>query len=350
VVLALPLVAWALYFWLVLPVPQPGGLTRVGLALGVTAFLLGMRHAFDADHITAIDNTTRKLVGESRDASSVGLWFAFGHSTVVIGAVVLISGGVSALIPQIQDDNSFLATVTGTWGPLVSSGFLIVIGAVNLVALARIIRRARSNENTVDTPPPGGLVTMIIRRFAISLDRAWKMYVVGLLFGLGFDTASTIALLLLARGTGITLPWYAALVIPMLFAAGMVLCDGVNGTVVARAYRWTRTGTRRRTYYNATLLGITVAAAFVVALFGLSGVLVDRLGVTVGPLEAIASADLGNFGFLVTAVLVASWAVCYVIWRCRGRQSLRSENAAVWLPPSCRPTSPPPARRTRSRR
>lgn len=262
VVIAFPLVAWALYCIVALP----GGLS---LGLGFTAFLLGMRHAFDADHIAAIDNTTRKLVTENREPSTVGLWFALGHSTVVIVAIALISGGVTALVPQIRDDSSQLSAITGLWGPLVSGVFLLTIGTVNLIALIRLVR---SGQRTVDRATTFGPVTRLVSRCVGSLDRAWKMYFVGFLFGLGFDTASTIALLLMAGGASISAPWYAAMIVPLLFTAGMVACDGLNGVIMTRAYRWTNADARKNARYEIGLLAISVTAAFAVAGIGLTGV------------------------------------------------------------------------------
>ncbi|MCU1440074.1 MAG: nickel transporter [Rhodoglobus sp.] len=267
----LSIVGLAVLAWGVTAVLDAGaGSTALGGGLAMTAFALGMKHAFDADHLAAIDNTTRKLVGEQRDASSVGVWFALGHSTVVLVAVGFISVGASALGAQIADEASPLSVFTGAWGPVVSSGFLIVIGSVNLVALIGMLtagHRARPHGHA-----RGGLVTLVLRRVGGTLDRPWKMFVVGLAFGLGFDTASTIALLLLSGGV-VAVPWYVALTVPLLFTAGMVLCDGLNGIVVSRAYAWTVRRPRQHAFYNGGLLTVSVAAAFGVGLTGIYGAL-----------------------------------------------------------------------------
>ncbi|WP_158252762.1 HoxN/HupN/NixA family nickel/cobalt transporter [Cryobacterium sp. N21] len=312
--------AWGLFFALVLPGNYVAGTTTFGVGLAVTAFALGMRHAFDADHIAAIDNTTRKLIGDNKDASSVGLWFALGHSTVVLVAVGLISAGLSAFTAQIDDDASPIGAFTGVWGPTVSSIFLLLIGTVNLIALVRIVRRrglVHVGGEYQTEPMSGGLVMRALVKVNGSLDRPWKMYVVGLLFGLGFDTASTIVLLLVTGGAGIVMPWYAAMVLPLLFTAGIVTCDGLNSIVMSRAYMWTIGRPRSRTYYNLALIGISVAVAFSVGIVGLSDVFVDVLNVNANPIRTVAGTDLNYFGFIVVGLLISVWAVSYLISRVR---------------------------------
>jgi high-affinity nickel-transport protein len=264
-ILGLAVVAWGLTAVL----DAGAGSTALGGGLALTAFALGMRHAFDADHIAAIDNTTRKLVGDRRDASSVGVWFALGHSTVVLVAVGLVSLGASAVGAQIADDASPLSVFSGVWGPVVSSGFLIAIGSVNLLALIGMLAAGRRSRGHA---PAGGLVALVLRRIGGTLDRPWKMFVVGLAFGLGFDTASTVALLLLSGGV-VAVPWYVALTVPLLFTAGMVLCDGLNGIVASRVYAWTMGRPRHHAYYNVGLLAVSVAVAFGVGLAGIQGAL-----------------------------------------------------------------------------
>jgi high-affinity nickel-transport protein len=313
---ALLIVGWALFAGVVLPGDYQAGTTTFGIGLAVTAFVLGMRHAFDADHIAAIDNTSRKLVADRQDPSSVGLWFALGHSTVVLVAVGLVTAGVGALTSQIGVDDSPLAIFTGVWGPTVSSLFLLALAAVNLTILIRLFRRERrGGAGGGDRPVTGGVVSALIARTSATLDAPWKMFVVGLLFGLGFDTASTIALLLIAGGAGIVMPWYAAMVLPLLFTAGMVMCDGLNSIITARIYRWSADHPERRSRYNATLISISVAVAFTVGTVGLCGVLVDAAGVRWAPVEAIATTDLDSFGLIIVAVLLLAWFTSWVFAR-----------------------------------
>ena len=313
---ALLVVGWALFAGVVLPGGYQAGTTTFGIGLAVTAFVLGMRHAFDADHIAAIDNTSRKLVADGRDPSSVGLWFALGHSTVVLVAVGLVTAGVGALTSQIGVDDSPLAIFTGVWGPTVSSLFLLAMAAVNLTILIRLFHRERGGAAADgDRPATAGVVSALIARTSATLDAPWKMFVVGLLFGLGFDTASTIALLLIAGGAGIVMPWYAAMVLPLLFTAGMVMCDGLNSIITARIYRWSADHPERRSRYNATLISISVAVAFTVGTVGLCGVLVDAAGVRWAPVEAIATTNLDSFGLIIVAALLLAWIISWIFAR-----------------------------------
>lgn len=230
VVFLLNLVGWGVLLGLVVPQQYDLGSSGVfGVGLGVTAFLLGVRHAFDADHIAAIDNTARKLVGDGKSANGVGFWFSLGHSSVVFGLSLLLAIGVGALAGPIQDENSTLQTTLGLVGSLVAGTFLIVIGLTNLSALFGIIHvfrhmRAGSfdEEKLEHHLHQRGFMARLFRRATQRVTKARHLYPVGLLMGLGFDTATQVALLILAGGVATsTLPWYAVLVLPVLFAAGM---------------------------------------------------------------------------------------------------------------------------------
>ncbi|MBW9118789.1 HoxN/HupN/NixA family nickel/cobalt transporter [Microbacterium trichothecenolyticum] len=314
---ALLIVSWALFATVVLPGGYQAGTSTFGVGLAVTAFVLGMRHAFDADHIAAIDNTSRKLVDDGKDPSSVGLWFALGHSTVVLAAVGLVTAGVGALTSQIGAEDSPLALFTGVWGPTVSSVFLLSMATANLVILVRVLRRARAGGSSGVRPLRGGAVSLVITRTAATLDAPWKMFVVGVLFGLGFDTASTITLLLIAGGAGVVMPWYAAMVLPLLFTAGMVTCDGINSIITARLYRWSADSPERRSRYNAALILLSVGVAFIVGTVGLCGVLVDSAGVRWAPVEAVAATNLDSFGLIIAAMLLIGWLTSWIFARSR---------------------------------
>lgn len=327
-IVVLLFLSWGLFFGVVLPGRYVTGTTTFGVGLAVTAFMLGMRHAFDADHIAAIDNATRKLIGERRDASAVGLWFALGHSTVVLTAVSLITAGLSAFTSQIGDDRSPLAAFTAIWGPTVSSAFLLVIGTVNLMALLGILRQAKNRTTESSEAIPGGVVMRTLRKAGGALDKEWKMFLVGVLFGLGFDTASTIALLLVAGGAGIVMPWYAAIVLPLLFTSGMVLCDGINSLLMSRAYAWTIDRSRRRVLYNATLMGISVVVAFLVGIVGIFSVLVDEYRTSSAQVRSIAGISLENPGFIVLGGLLIAGGVGFIIrraWRGAERTGITEE-------------------------
>lgn len=315
---ALLILSWALFAIVVAPGDYQAGTSTFGIGLALTAFVLGMRHAFDADHIAAIDNTSRKLVDDGKDPSSVGLWFALGHSSVVLVAVGLVTAGVGALTSQIGTDDSPLAIFTGVWGPTVSSLFLLAMATANLVILVRLLRRARTQAPTRPEPAfAGGAISLLIARTSATLDAPWKMFVVGLLFGLGFDTASTITLLLIAGGAGVVMPWYAAMVLPLLFTAGMVACDGINSIVTARLYRWSADHPERRSRYNAALLSLSVAVAFIVGTVGLCGVLADSAGVQWPPVQTIAATNLDSFGLVIVAVLLIAGFTSWIFARSR---------------------------------
>ncbi|VXC08354.1 Nickel/cobalt efflux system [Microbacterium sp. 8M] len=286
--------------------------------LGVTAYLLGLRHAFDADHIAAIDNTTRQLLARNRPARGVGLWFSLGHATVVAALCVLLALGVGALTTSLEDPDSPLQVWTGVIGPVVSGVFLVVIAVANLLAL-RHRRRAGSGH------PHGGPAWALLGRLSAVIDRPSRMYVVGLLFGLGFDTATEIGLLALA-GTAASraVPWWTVLLLPVLFAAGMSLLDSAQGAMSRRAYSWRATGREgagRR--YDVLVTGASIVVALVIGVAELAGVAVRSLPQQ-GLARALADLDLNALGVVLTAVLIACWAAA-ALWSgaLRGRPPVR---------------------------
>ncbi|WP_159500585.1 HoxN/HupN/NixA family nickel/cobalt transporter [Microbacterium sp. 18062] len=318
-VAALVLIAWGGFVALVLPVDLPAGTSTFGVGLALTAFALGARHAFDADHVAAIDNTTRTLLAEKRPAGTAGLWFALGHSTIVVGAVTVLVVGVGLLAPQLQSDFSPLAMFAGIWGPLVSSAFLIAVAGLNIRSLVRSRSQPEGEQSA------GGPVSRALIRRGIRLDRPWKMYVVGLLFGLGFDTASTIALIVLAGGAVVALPWYAALVFPLLFTAGMALCDGLNGIGMSRIYAW-GIEDRSRRRFDTALLSMSVLSALLVAAVGLASVAVEQVPGIEPVLAPLASLDLGVFGFVIAGSAAAIYLAGLLSRRSR-RIGSRTETA-----------------------
>lgn len=323
-IVLLHVVGWGTLLGLVAPQELHLGASQVfGIGLGVTAYTLGMRHAFDADHIAAIDNTTRKQLADGGRPLSVGFWFSLGHSTIVFVLVALLAAGVSALAGQLADDSSLLEQVTGVFGSLVSGVFLVLIGLVNLFVLfgiVRVFRRMRSGSYDEAELEQHLLRRGVVNRFAGRVTRAvtkpWHLYPVGLLFGLGFDTATEVGLLALAGGAAaVNLPWYAILTLPVLFAAGMCLLDTADGLMMFYAYGWANARPVRKVYYNLSITALSVAVALLIGGIELLGVLADRLGVTSGPLAAIASIDLGDVGYLVVGLFLAAWLVAAAIWK-----------------------------------
>src|SRR4051812_8111110 len=272
----------------------------VGAGLGLTAYTLGLRHAFDADHIAAIDGTTRKLMAEGRRPVSVGFFFALGHSTVVFLVAALVALGLHV----VGGDGSALATVTGVVGPTVSGTFLCVIAVLNLGVLAETLRALRAGG--ADAPAPGGLLTRVYGRATRAVRAPWQMYPLGFLFGLGFDTATEIGLLVLAAGAVSSgLPLYAALALPVLFAAGMTLLDTLDGSFMGFAYGWALAKPVRKLYYNAVITALSAGVALLVGAVELAGV--------VWP--SAAGVDLNAVGVGVVALFVLTWATALLAWR-----------------------------------
>ncbi len=294
-----------------------------GLGMGVTAYTLGMRHAFDADHIAAIDNTTRKLMADRQRPLSVGFWFSLGHSSVVFGLCVLLSLGVRALAGQVENGSSTLQHYTGIIGTSVSGVFLMLIAVINLVVLIGIVKVFRQmrtgdyDEKRLEAHLENrGLVNRILRPVMRTITKPWQMYLVGLLFGLGFDTATEVSLLVLAGGaSAFALPWYAILCLPVLFAAGMSLLDTIDGTFMNFAYDWAFSRPVRKVYYNITITALGVVVAVLIGGIELLGLLAQQLNVTTGVLGWIAGIDLNNVGFVVVGLFVATWAVALLVWR-----------------------------------
>lgn len=327
-VLALHVLGWGSLLFLVAPQHfQLGADTAhaqvFGIGLGVTAYTLGMRHAFDADHIAAIDNTTRKLLSDGKRPMSVGFWFSLGHSSVVFGLCFLLALGMKALAGSVENDNSTLHTITGVVGVTVSGTFLWIIGILNLIALIGILkvwRKARQGDFDEEALEhhlnSRGFVNRLLGGLTKSVTKPWNMYPIGFLFGLGFDTATEVSLLVLAGGAAaFSLPWYAILTLPVLFAAGMSLLDAADGVFMAKAYRWAFAKPLRRLYYNATVTWLSVFVALVIGTIELCSVLADRLNWTDGPIAAIGSIDLDGVGFVIVGVFVATWLLALVVWR-----------------------------------
>jgi nickel/cobalt transporter (NiCoT) family protein len=283
-----------------------------GLGIGVTAYTLGLRHAFDADHIAAIDNTTRKFMAEGKRPLSVGFFFSLGHSTVVFVLALLFSLGVRALGGPVQDDGSALHGVTGVVGTSVSGVFLYLIAFLNLAILAsvtRVFRRMRHgdfDEAELEAQlDQRGLMNRFYGRFTRRIREPWQMYPLGILFGLGFDTASEVALLFLAAGAASSgLPFYAILCLPVLFAAGMSLLDTIDGSFMNFAYGWAFSKPVRKVYYNLTITGLSVAVALVVGTMELASI----TGV-------LPNVDMNTVGLVIVGLFVATWAVALAVWR-----------------------------------
>jgi high-affinity nickel-transport protein len=323
-VIALHVIGWGLLVAVIAPHHYNLGSSGVfGVGLGLTAYTLGMRHAFDADHIAAIDNTTRKLMAEGKRPVSVGFWFSLGHSSIVFGLCLLLSLGVKALAGQVQNDSSALHKTTGLIGTAVSGTFLYLIAALNLavlVGILKVFRQMRTGaydeaalEHQLNNR---GLMNRILGGATRAVRKPWHMYPVGLLFGLGFDTATEVGLLVLAGGAAaFDLPWYAIVVLPVLFAAGMSLLDTADGCFMNFAYGWAFSKPVRKVYYNITITGLSVAVAFIIGTIELVSIVTDQLRIDSGPLAALGKLNLNYVGYAIVALFVLTWVVALSVWK-----------------------------------
>ena len=291
--------------------------------LGITAFVLGLRHGVDADHIAAIDNTTRKLLRDGQRPLTVGTWFSLGHSTIVVGLVVALVVATGAIETHLTAVRA-LGTILGT---AISGAFLFVIGAINLVIVAEVYRLFRGlrdrtlDERALDAQlAQRGLMARYLGRWFRLIERPVQIYPVGLLFGLGFDTASEIALIGLSVTVGVTgsVPLPAVLVLPVLFLCGMVIVDTTDGIAMRYAYGWAFARPLRKVYYNLTLTVISVLVAFVVGGLEIAAVLASELGLTGTLATALARIDFLTIGYAIVALFLLVWGGALLLYRWRG--------------------------------
>jgi high-affinity nickel-transport protein len=294
-----------------------------GIGTGLLAYTLGMRHAFDADHIAAIDNTTRKLMSEGKRPLSVGFFFSLGHSTIVFALAVLLNFGIRSLDSQVKNGGSSLHTVTNIIGTSVSGFFLYLIAILNIIILVSIVRVFRdmrkgkyNDEELEEQLNKRGLMNRFFGKLARRIDTPWKMYPIGVLFGLGFDTATEVALLVLS-GTAVAsgLPFYGILSLPILFAAGMSLLDTADGCFMNFAYGWAFSRPIRKVYYNITITGLSVAVAFLIGTIELVGLLTQELHLNSGAAAFFQNFNINSAGFIIVGLFVATWVVALSIWR-----------------------------------
>jgi nickel/cobalt transporter (NiCoT) family protein len=323
IVLALHLIGFGLLLFVVAPHHGAGPASgTLAVGTGLTAYALGLRHAFDADHIAAIDNTTRKLMAEGKRPVSVGFFFSLGHSTVVFALAFVFAIGVRALSGQVTDDGSTLHSVTAWIGTGVSGTFLYLIAAVNLAILWGIVgvfMRMRSgvyDERELEAQLSSrGLMNRYLGALTARIGKPWHMYPIGILFGIGFDTATEVALLFLAAGAaGAGLPFYAILCLPMLFAAGMSLLDTLDGSFMNFAYGWAFSQPVRKVFYNLTITGLSVAVSLAIGTIELVGLLAEKLGAQGSFWAWWENVDVNTLGFVIVGVFVLTWTVALAVW------------------------------------
>jgi nickel/cobalt transporter (NiCoT) family protein len=323
VIVALHLIGWTTLLVIVDPARLSVGGKAFGIGVGLTAYALGLRHAFDADHIAAIDNTTRKLMSDGQRPLAVGFFFSLGHSTVVFALAMLLAIGAKAIVGPVEDDSSTLHHYTGLIGTSVSGVFLYLIAILNLVVLAGILRvflrlrRGEYDEAELEQHLDNrGLLNRLLGRFTRSITKSWHMYPIGLLFGLGFDTATEITLLVLAGTSAAAgLPWYAILCLPVLFTAGMCLLDTIDGSFMNFAYGWAFSNPVRKIYYNITITGLSVVVALLIGSIELLDLFAEELRWR-GPFwNWLGGLDLNTVGFVIVGLFVSTWAVALLVWR-----------------------------------
>lgn len=291
------------------------------MATAMLAWVFGLRHAVDADHIAAIDNVVRKLMQAGDTPRSVGLYFALGHSSVVVVATMLLALGVVSL-----GGDSLLKDIGSLIGTSVSALFLLVIAAINLAIFARLWRtfRAAREQGVHDAAGLDKLLTnrgVLARLFGPMfrlVTKPWHMLPLGLLFGAGFDTATEIGLLSIstteaARGASLA----DILVFPALFASGMALVDTADSALMVSAYRWAFIDPLRKLWYNLTITGASVAVALFIGGIEALGLIGDRFGFSGGVWALVDSLNesLANVGFAVVALFVIAWLVSGVLYR-----------------------------------
>jgi high-affinity nickel-transport protein len=322
-IVALHVIGFGLLLGFVAPQHLQLGTGAFGIGVGITAYTLGMRHAFDADHIGAIDNTTRKLMTDGQRPLGVGFFFSLGHSTVVFLLAVGFALGIKGLSGDVSSSNSTLHQATGLIGPAVSGSFLFLIGILNLVVLISIIRifmhmrQGRFSERQLEEQLNSrGFMNRFYGRATRAVKHSWQMYPLGFLFGLGFDTATEIALLATA-GTAAAggLPITAILCLPILFAAGMSLLDTIDGAFMNFAYGWAFSKPVRKVFYNITVTALSVAVALLIGSVELLAVIADKLHLSGGIWDVVSNVDLNLVGYLIVALFVGTWVVALAVWR-----------------------------------
>jgi len=286
------------------------------MGAGFIAYLLGLRHAFDADHIAAIDNTVRKLVEQKQNSSGVGFFFSFGHSTVVI----IMSLLMSLFVHWSQKQFGIISQIGGFFGPFISGVFLLLIATLNLMTLSNLIRAFRKRDtdrvNEEMTDAPYGFLTRVFHRLFHFVNRSYHIYPIGFLFGLGFDTTTEVAVL--AISVEMTKGFFsvpAILSIPLLFASGMIIVDTLDSVMMSRAYKMALLNPARKIIYNLIITSLSVSAAVSIGFI--------ELGQTFSSLfqwkgwfwHLIRSLTLNSIGYLLVSLLLTSWLIAFILWR-----------------------------------
>lgn len=309
----LHLLGWGLYLHYAVHYPQLVG-------LGFVAYMFGLRHAFDADHIAAVDDTVRFMLQKGKKPLGVGFFFSLGHSTVVLALAI----GIAFAATAVKTELPFLRNTGAIIGAGVSGTFLWIIGILNLLVLLDILKILHSAKS--GTHSHAHLETLLQQRGLLNrlfggrltklMNHSWQMYPLGLLFGLGFDTASEVGLLAMTAGASAgNLPIPAVLCLPILFAAGMTVMDTTDGVLMSKAYDWAFINPLRKIFYNITTTGLSVAVALLVGSIELLQVLIGMLRLRGQYVDAIAALDFGMLGYLIVGLFLLAWGLSVGIWK-----------------------------------
>ena len=342
-ILAINALGWGIFVLYVMPhhfdYKGEGGSPGLGIGLGVavTAWFLGFRHAFDADHISCIDNTTRKLMADGKRPLGTGFFFSFGHSTVIVAVGVGITVAARAVFGAVVNPDSAFQSTGGTIGTVVSAAFLYLIAVLNLIVLAgifKVFREMRSgtyDEAQLEAQLQArGLMYRFFGRFMRSINHTWQLYFVGMVFGIGFDTTTEVVLLAATAYAAIQgLPYFAVLALPFLFAGGMMLFDTLDGAFMNFAYGWAFARPVRKVYYNLVITGLSIGAAFIIGTIELLGVLTGELHLRGAFWDLMANFDINVAGFVIAAMFVAVWAAALAYWRWGKVEDRWGANVAV---------------------
>ncbi len=327
VIFGLHVAGFFIFFVFVVPSHYKG----LGIGVSILAYTLGLRHAFDADHISAIDNTTRKVMGERQGTGQprpfgFGFFFSLGHSTIVVAIGIAIILAEKTVLGAVSDSGSALQRFGGLFGTIVSASFLLLIGLLNLVILAGIVRifasmrRGQYDEAELERQLANrGFFYRFFGRWMKAITREWQLYPVGVVFGLGFDTATEVALLastaLLASQH---VPWYAIICLPILFTAGMTLMDTTDGLFMNLAYGWAFFNPVRKVYYNLAITGLSVAICFFIGGIEVLSLVpreVKGLSQTHGFWGFMYNFNINKAGFVIVGMFIVTWLAAMLIWR-----------------------------------
>jgi high-affinity nickel-transport protein len=328
-ILAINVVGWGIYVLYVMPhhfTYQGEGSTAglgVGIGVAITAWFLGFRHAFDADHISCIDNTTRKLMADGKRPIGTGFFFSAGHSTVIVGVGVGVTFAARAVFGAIIDPNSAYETAGGAIGTLLSAGFLYLIAVLNLIVLAGIfkvfrdMRKGTCNEIELEARLQArGLMYRFFGRLMRSINHTWQLYFVGLVFGIGFDTATEVVLLAATTYAAIQgLPFFAVLALPFLFSGGMMLFDTLDGAFMNFAYGWAFARPVRKVYYNLVITALSIGAAFIIGTIEILGILTTEFHLNGSFWNLMANFNINLAGLCIAGMFVIVWAVAIAYWK-----------------------------------